>query len=154
MAKTDANPPMPEFVTDYVLQEVDPAFLTQAYRTPPTMSIPLAVSPLAPSPFRAPVADRMLIPEKSSGGPTTLAKPRLSFLGPEAPCQGREMPSREARHRDLRGSSRRPSGAAPWPGFRRAGGPPHLGSTTTSVFTELAMKQPWWACSWMKSRTR
>ena len=32
MAKTDANPPMPEFATDYVLQEVDPAFLTQAVK--------------------------------------------------------------------------------------------------------------------------
>ena len=32
MAKTDANPPMPEFVTDYVLQEVDPAFLTAAVK--------------------------------------------------------------------------------------------------------------------------
>ena len=27
MARTDANPPMPDFATDYVLQEVDPAFL-------------------------------------------------------------------------------------------------------------------------------
>ena len=24
MARTDANPPMPDFVTDYELQEVDP----------------------------------------------------------------------------------------------------------------------------------
>src|SRR6478735_5974161 len=32
MAKTDANPPMPEFATDYVLQEVDPGFLTQAVK--------------------------------------------------------------------------------------------------------------------------
>ena len=32
MARTDANPPMPDFVTDYVLQEVDPAFLTQAVK--------------------------------------------------------------------------------------------------------------------------
>ena len=32
MAKTDANPPMPEFATDYVLQEVDPTFLTQAVK--------------------------------------------------------------------------------------------------------------------------
>ena len=45
------------------------------------MSIPLAFSPSAPSPFRSPVAERMLIPVKSSGGPTTLAKPRLSFSG-------------------------------------------------------------------------
>ena len=28
MAKTDANPPMPEFSTSYVLQEVDPNWLT------------------------------------------------------------------------------------------------------------------------------
>ena len=32
MAKTDANPPMPEFATDYVLQEVDPTFLTAAVK--------------------------------------------------------------------------------------------------------------------------
>ena len=32
MARTDANPPMPDFVTDYQLQEVDPAFLTQAVK--------------------------------------------------------------------------------------------------------------------------
>ena len=32
MAKTDANPPMPDFVTDYELQEVDPAFLTSAVK--------------------------------------------------------------------------------------------------------------------------
>ena len=28
MARTDANPPMPDFATDYVLQEVDPSYLT------------------------------------------------------------------------------------------------------------------------------
>ena len=27
MARTDANPPMPEFATDYTLQEVDPKWL-------------------------------------------------------------------------------------------------------------------------------
>src|SRR6266568_1609506 len=32
MAKTDANPPMPDFVTDYELQEVDPSFLTSAVK--------------------------------------------------------------------------------------------------------------------------
>src|SRR5438094_157184 len=32
MAKTDANPPMPDFVTDYELQEVDPTFLTSAVK--------------------------------------------------------------------------------------------------------------------------
>jgi len=32
MARTDANPPMPDFVTDYQLQEVDPAFLTQSVK--------------------------------------------------------------------------------------------------------------------------
>ena len=32
MAKTDANPPMPDFITDYQLQEVDPAFLTQSVK--------------------------------------------------------------------------------------------------------------------------
>ena len=32
MARTDANPPMPDFATDYVLQEVDPAFLTQSVK--------------------------------------------------------------------------------------------------------------------------
>ena len=32
MARTDANPPMPEFATDYVLQEVDPKWLTQAVK--------------------------------------------------------------------------------------------------------------------------
>jgi ferredoxin len=32
MAKTDANPPMPDFATDYVLQEVDPAYLTQSVK--------------------------------------------------------------------------------------------------------------------------
>ena len=32
MARTDANPPMPDFATDYVLQEVDPAYLTQSVK--------------------------------------------------------------------------------------------------------------------------
>ena len=32
MAKTDANPPMPEFSTSYVLQEVDPGWLTSAVK--------------------------------------------------------------------------------------------------------------------------
>ncbi len=32
MAKTDANPPMPLFVTDYVLQEVDTSYLTQTVK--------------------------------------------------------------------------------------------------------------------------
>ena len=32
MARTDANPPMPDFATDYVLQEVDPAYLTAAVK--------------------------------------------------------------------------------------------------------------------------
>ena len=32
MAKTDANPPMPEFSTSYVLQEVDPTWLTSAVK--------------------------------------------------------------------------------------------------------------------------
>ena len=32
MARTDANPPMPEFVEDYVLQEVDPSWLTSAVK--------------------------------------------------------------------------------------------------------------------------
>ncbi len=32
MAKTDANPPMPEFRTDYVLQEVDNEYLTRAVK--------------------------------------------------------------------------------------------------------------------------
>jgi formate hydrogenlyase subunit 6/NADH:ubiquinone oxidoreductase subunit I len=32
MARTDANPPMPEFSTSYVLQEVDPKWLTQAVK--------------------------------------------------------------------------------------------------------------------------
>ena len=32
MARTDANPPMPDFATDYVLQEVDPAYLTEAVK--------------------------------------------------------------------------------------------------------------------------
>ena len=32
MARTDANPAMPEFATDYQLQEVDPAFLTASVK--------------------------------------------------------------------------------------------------------------------------
>ena len=32
MARNDANPPMPEFSTSYVLQEVDPKWLTQAVK--------------------------------------------------------------------------------------------------------------------------
>jgi ferredoxin len=32
VARTDANPPMPDFVEDYVLQEVDPSYLTQAVK--------------------------------------------------------------------------------------------------------------------------
>ena len=32
MARTDANPPMPEFRTDYVLQEVDNDYLTRAVK--------------------------------------------------------------------------------------------------------------------------
>ena len=32
MARTDANPPMPDFVTDYELQEVDAAYLTGAVK--------------------------------------------------------------------------------------------------------------------------
>jgi formate hydrogenlyase subunit 6/NADH:ubiquinone oxidoreductase subunit I len=32
MARTDANPPMPEFASDYELQEVDPTWLTQAVK--------------------------------------------------------------------------------------------------------------------------
>jgi ferredoxin len=32
MARTDANPPMPDFAVDYQLQEVDPAFLTQSVK--------------------------------------------------------------------------------------------------------------------------
>ncbi len=32
MAKTDANPPMPEFATDYHLQEVDPTYLTASVK--------------------------------------------------------------------------------------------------------------------------
>jgi len=32
MAKTDANPPMPEFLTDYVLQEVDAEWLSKAVK--------------------------------------------------------------------------------------------------------------------------
>ena len=32
MARTDANPPMPEFLDDYVLQEVDAAWLSKAVK--------------------------------------------------------------------------------------------------------------------------
>jgi formate hydrogenlyase subunit 6/NADH:ubiquinone oxidoreductase subunit I len=32
VARNDANPPMPEFSTSYVLQEVDPKWLTQAVK--------------------------------------------------------------------------------------------------------------------------
>ena len=32
MARTDANPPMPEFREDYVLQEVDAAWLGKAVK--------------------------------------------------------------------------------------------------------------------------
>jgi ferredoxin len=32
VARTDANPPMPEFRSDYVLQEVDNAYLTRAVK--------------------------------------------------------------------------------------------------------------------------
>ena len=32
MPKNDANPPMPDFSTDYVLQEVDPNWLTKAVK--------------------------------------------------------------------------------------------------------------------------
>lgn len=32
MAKTDANPPMPDFVSDYVLAEVDPSYLIGAVK--------------------------------------------------------------------------------------------------------------------------
>jgi len=32
VAKTDANPPMPEFLTDYVLQEVDADWLSKAVK--------------------------------------------------------------------------------------------------------------------------
>src|SRR3954470_6287570 len=32
MARTDANPPMPDFVTDYELQEVDPSYLLGAVK--------------------------------------------------------------------------------------------------------------------------
>jgi NAD-dependent dihydropyrimidine dehydrogenase PreA subunit len=32
MARTDANPPMPDFAVDYVLQEVDLGFLTQSVK--------------------------------------------------------------------------------------------------------------------------
>ncbi len=32
MARTDANPPMPEFATEYVLAEVAPDYLTQAVK--------------------------------------------------------------------------------------------------------------------------
>jgi len=32
MARTDANPPLPRFATDYELQEIDPSYLTQAVK--------------------------------------------------------------------------------------------------------------------------
>src|ERR1700704_184312 len=32
MPRNDANPPMPEFAEDYVLQEVDPSWLTSAVK--------------------------------------------------------------------------------------------------------------------------
>jgi ferredoxin len=32
MARSEANPPMPDFSTEYVLQEIDPAYLTQAVK--------------------------------------------------------------------------------------------------------------------------
>src|SRR6266571_723976 len=32
MARTDAIPPMPDFAVDYLLQEVDPSYLTQAVK--------------------------------------------------------------------------------------------------------------------------
>ncbi len=32
MARTDANPPMPDFATDYELQEVDASYLTSAVK--------------------------------------------------------------------------------------------------------------------------
>ena len=32
MARTDANPPMPEFSSEYTVQEVDPNWLTQAVK--------------------------------------------------------------------------------------------------------------------------
>lgn len=32
MARTDANPPMPEFSREYTLQEIDPGWLTQAVK--------------------------------------------------------------------------------------------------------------------------
>ena len=32
MARTDANPPMPDFATDYELQEVDPSYLTASVK--------------------------------------------------------------------------------------------------------------------------
>jgi len=32
MARTDANPALPEFATDYTLQEVDPAYLTASVK--------------------------------------------------------------------------------------------------------------------------
>ena len=32
MARSEANPPMPDFSTEYVLQEIDPNYLTQAVK--------------------------------------------------------------------------------------------------------------------------
>ena len=37
MARTDANPPMPEFREDYVLQEVDAAWLGKAVKPKPVI---------------------------------------------------------------------------------------------------------------------
>ena len=39
MARTDANPPMPEFLEDYVLQEVDAAWLSKAVKPKQFISI-------------------------------------------------------------------------------------------------------------------
>ena len=43
MARTDANPPMPEFRTDYVLQEVDNDYLTRAYFGPDKAGVGLYI---------------------------------------------------------------------------------------------------------------
>ena len=56
MARTDANPPMPDFVTDYQLQEVDPAFLTQ--------SVKPGVKPVQ-STTRLPSAPSKVLPAKT-----------------------------------------------------------------------------------------
>jgi len=39
VARTDANPPMPEFLEDYVLQEVDAAWLSKAVKPKQFISI-------------------------------------------------------------------------------------------------------------------